>query len=85
VVPEHTRQPPNARIGCAQDECGVPILYAEVNGKRIAKRYSSQDWISLDPAYRVEGADPSDPEALTIASSHKLLTKLLARAREGQE
>jgi hypothetical protein len=42
------------------------VLYIEVNGKRIAKRYPGETWISLDRNYRVEGGDPSDYDAVTI-------------------
>jgi hypothetical protein len=35
-----------------------PVLYVEVGGKRIAKRYSGQNWISLEPGYTVRGSEP---------------------------
>jgi hypothetical protein len=42
------------------------FVYVEVKGKRIAKRYRGQHWISLDPAYRVEGEEPGNYKPLTI-------------------
>jgi hypothetical protein len=40
------------------EEDGVPVLYCVVDGKRIAKRYSGQQWISLEPGYTVRGSEP---------------------------
>lgn len=34
------------------------VLYCEYDGKRIAKRYSQQHWISLEPGYTVRGSEP---------------------------
>jgi hypothetical protein len=40
------------------EENGEPVLYCEVEGKRIAKRCSGQNWISLEPGYTVHGSEP---------------------------
>jgi hypothetical protein len=40
------------------EEDGEPVLYVEVEGKRIAKRYSGQNWIALEPGYTVRGSEP---------------------------
>jgi hypothetical protein len=48
-------------------EDGVPVLYCEVDGKRIAKRYSGKPWISLEPGYTVRGSEPgTDYNALEV-------------------
>jgi hypothetical protein len=49
------------------EEDGVPVLYCMVDGKRIAKRYSKQHWISLEPGYTVRGSEPgTDRKTLTV-------------------
>ncbi len=40
------------------EENGDVVLYVEFDGKRIAKRYSGQGWISLEPGYTVHGSEP---------------------------
>jgi hypothetical protein len=50
----------DAVLHFAMDEQGEPVLYVEVSGKRIAKRYPRQPWISLDNSYRVEGGEAGD-------------------------
>jgi hypothetical protein len=43
-------------------EGGEPVMYLELNGKRIAKRYPGQSWITLEPGYRVAGGEPGTYE-----------------------
>jgi hypothetical protein len=40
------------------EEDGEPVLHVELNGKRIAKRYPGESWISLEPGYTVRGSEP---------------------------
>jgi hypothetical protein len=40
------------------EEGGDLVLYVEIDGKRIAKRYSGQNWIALEPGYTVRGSEP---------------------------
>jgi len=43
------------------------VLYVELDGKRIAKRFSGQNWISLVPGYTVRGSEPgADSSTLDI-------------------
>ena len=43
------------------------VLYVELAGKRIAKRYSGENWISLEPGYTVRGSEPgADSSTLDI-------------------
>jgi hypothetical protein len=42
------------------EEDGVPVLYCVVDSKRIAKRYSKQQWISLEPGYTVRRSKPDN-------------------------
>jgi hypothetical protein len=39
------------------EEDGEPIVYVEFDGKRIAKRYPGDEWISLAPGYTVSGCE----------------------------
>jgi hypothetical protein len=55
-----------AEIYFTKDEQGERVLYIEANGKRIAKRYPGEPWISLDRSYQVEGGDMSDYDEITI-------------------
>jgi hypothetical protein len=48
-----------------------PVLTVDVKRKgqwvRIAKRYSGQNWISLEPGYAVRGSEPGGaPNAIYI-------------------
>ena len=48
-----------------------PVLYVEVNlGKEfmpIAKRYPGQNWINLEPGWKVTGSEPGDdPNVIRI-------------------
>jgi hypothetical protein len=46
------------------------VLYCEVDGKRIAKRYSGKPWFSLEPGYTVRGSEPgSDYNSIEIEYS----------------
>jgi hypothetical protein len=47
-------------------EDNVPVLYVEVEGKRIVKRYSGENWISLEPGYTVRGNEPGNYGTLTV-------------------
>jgi hypothetical protein len=59
--------PPEAQLMFVLED-GEPVLYCEVKGKRIAKRYSQQHWISLEPGYSVSGTEPGgDPKSIYIA------------------
>jgi hypothetical protein len=59
-------EPPPASIVCTIED-QEPVLYVETRGKRIAKRYSGQNWISLEPGYTVRGSEPDgDYNSLTI-------------------
>jgi hypothetical protein len=59
-------EPPPAKLVCTK-EGEEPVLYVETGGKRIAKRYSGQRWISLEPGYTVRGSEPGgDRNSLTI-------------------
>jgi hypothetical protein len=44
------------------EEDDEPVLYVEIKeGRRwmrIAKRYSGQNWINLEPGYAVSGSEP---------------------------
>jgi hypothetical protein len=43
------------------------VLYCELDGRRIAKRYSGGKWISLEPGYTVRGTEPGgDYNSITI-------------------
>jgi len=48
--------PPAQLLAVVED--GEPVLYVEYHGKRIAKRYSQQHWISLEPGFSVSGSEP---------------------------
>jgi hypothetical protein len=50
-------EPPPAQIVCTIED-DVPVLYVETQGKRIAKRYSRRNWISLERGYTVRGSEP---------------------------
>jgi hypothetical protein len=43
---------------CFVEENGGAVLYVEVDGKRIAKRYPGGNWIALEPGYTVHGSEP---------------------------
>lgn len=59
-------EPPPAQL-VFTTEGDSPVLYVETRGKRIAKRYSGQNWISLEPGYTVRGSEPGgDPNSVTI-------------------
>jgi hypothetical protein len=49
--------PPNARMRLVEEN-GEVVCYVNVEGKPIAKRYSGQGWISLEPGYTVCGSEP---------------------------
>ena len=36
-----------------------PVMYVKIGEKQIAKRYSGQNWISLEPGYTVHGSEPT--------------------------
>jgi hypothetical protein len=40
------------------EENGDLVLYCEFDGKVIAKRYSQQNWISVEPGFSVAGSEP---------------------------
>jgi hypothetical protein len=47
--------------GCCMrfvEEDGDLVLYAIINGVRIAKRYAGENWIVLEPGYTVHGSEP---------------------------
>jgi hypothetical protein len=49
------------------EEDGDVVLYVIVDGTRIAKRYSGENWINLEPGYTVRGSEPGgDYGSLTI-------------------
>jgi hypothetical protein len=49
------------------EEDGDLILVVEFHGRRIAKRYSGKNWISLEPGYTVRGSEPgSDYHTLEV-------------------
>jgi hypothetical protein len=74
----------------AVEEEGEVVLYVEVDGKRIAKRYSGQGWISLEPGYTVRGSEPGgDYNTVTIeynpntaALAHADIQELVGRRIE---
>jgi hypothetical protein len=41
-------------------------LYAEVEGKKVAKRFSGGRWLSLEPGYVVRGGAPRNYDCITI-------------------
>jgi hypothetical protein len=41
-------------------------LYAEVEGKKVAKRFSGGRLISLEPGYVVRGAEPGNYDCITV-------------------
>jgi hypothetical protein len=53
----------DARFGFIE-ESGDVVMYVEVRSRkrgpyrRIAKRYSGQTWINLEPGYKVSGSEP---------------------------
>jgi hypothetical protein len=55
--PHMTKQIPEAKMEFVEEN-GDLVLCVEVDGKRIAKRYSGQNWISLEPGYTVRGSEP---------------------------
>jgi hypothetical protein len=60
------RKMPPARMMMVAEE-GTVVLYVEFDGKRIAKRYSGEGWISLEPGYTVRGSEPGgDRNSLTV-------------------
>jgi hypothetical protein len=48
------------------EEGGEPVLYLEFDGKRIAKRYSGQGWIILEPGYKVHGGEPGSYGTVSV-------------------
>jgi len=50
-------QPKEAQLVFVEED-GVPILYVEVDGKRIARREPGRGWTSLEPGYTVRGSEP---------------------------
>jgi hypothetical protein len=48
------------------EENGEPVLYLIENGKRIAKRFSGQSWINLEPGYTVRGGEPGSYGTVTV-------------------
>jgi len=71
----------------AVEEEGEVVLYVEVDGKRIAKRYSGQ---GLEPGYTVRGSEPGgDYNTVTIeynpntaALAHADIQELVGRRIE---
>jgi hypothetical protein len=59
------RAPDEASLVIEQEESSS-VLYVELEGKRIAKRYPGQRWINLEPGYSVRGAEPGDLDVLAI-------------------
>jgi hypothetical protein len=58
---------PTAAQLCFVIENDEPVLYCELDGRRIAKRYSGGNWISLEPGYIVRGTEPgSDYNSIII-------------------
>jgi hypothetical protein len=51
------RYPRRGRLEFVEED-GDLVLYCSVEGKRIAKRYSGKNWISLEPGYTVRGSEP---------------------------
>jgi hypothetical protein len=51
------KRAPEAQLRVVEEN-GVGVLYVEFDGKRVAKRYSGQGWISLEPGYTVHGSEP---------------------------
>jgi len=49
--------PPEALMRFVEEN-GEVVCYVDVDGKPIAKRYSGQGWISLEPGYTVHGSEP---------------------------
>jgi hypothetical protein len=63
---KHRPDPDTAWMGFVVED-GDVILIVECDGKRIAKRYSGENWISLEPGYTVRGSEPgADRSALEI-------------------
>jgi hypothetical protein len=52
-----------ARLMCVEEN-GDLVMYCEVKEtrrspfKRIARRYSGENWVSLEPGYAVRGSEP---------------------------
>jgi hypothetical protein len=66
-------KPPTARMRFTVEN-GEPVLYCEVKGRGrfipIAKRYSGENWISVEPGYTVRGSEPgSDYSTIEIEYS----------------
>jgi hypothetical protein len=45
------------------------VLFCELNGKPIAKRYSGENWLSLEPGWTVRGGEPGDYDTIEIEYS----------------
>jgi hypothetical protein len=51
------------------EENGEGILYVEVEGKRVARRRSGEQWVNIEPGYTVRGCEPGNYDWLEIESS----------------
>jgi hypothetical protein len=47
-------------------EPGGPVLYASVDGKRIARRRSGQTWTNIEPGYVVRGGEPGNYDNVVV-------------------
>jgi hypothetical protein len=52
-----SKSAPPARLRYVEEN-GEVVLHCEFDGKIIAKRYSQQNWISLEPGFVVRGSEP---------------------------
>jgi hypothetical protein len=62
-MPKRKSKPVPAPEVCIEfaEEDGKRVVYVVFQGERIAKRYSDERWIILQPGYWVWGSQPGDP------------------------
>jgi hypothetical protein len=62
----HTHQAPLDAVLALRKEDDDLVLFCEVNGKPVAKRYSGENWLILEPGWRVRGGEPGDYDTIEI-------------------
>jgi hypothetical protein len=72
----HTDQTHLDAVLALREEDDDLVLFCEVNGKPIAKRYSGENWLSLEPGWTVRGGEPVNYDTIEIEYSPRFEIEL---------
>jgi hypothetical protein len=78
---------PECRFTFEPEACDPLVLFVEIkqHGKwsRVAKRYSGQNWIALEPGYTVRGIEPGASKCI-LEIEHDGTRKKFVRKKTSQ-